>query len=164
MIFERLLTYFPQVGTILTRMEFAREAGPFDPTLSGDNDWDWLLRIARLHPIGAVEVPVMLFRQRDQPDEQLSWRRYPAVRLIFRRHTADLDFLDRVRLEPILWRHRGWWADLFLRYSVEHWQSGDRCRAARSAVYAIRCSPVHAAIGCIRRTVIFLGAKVSITR
>ena len=50
MILHRLLSYFPQVGTILTRLDIAREAGDFDESLSGDNDWDWLLRIAHRHP------------------------------------------------------------------------------------------------------------------
>ncbi|MAT06301.1 MAG: hypothetical protein CL424_14785 [Acidimicrobiaceae bacterium] len=151
MIFDRLLTYFPQVGTILTRMEHAREAGAFDGSLPGDNDWDWILRIASRYPIGAVEVPVMMFRQRDEPQEDLAWRRFPAISEIFRRHTAPLPLADRVRLQPALWRHRGWCASIFLNHTQDNWRQGERRRAARSAVYAVRCSPVHAVVETARR-------------
>lgn len=151
MILDQLLGYFPQVATILTRMSAAREAGAFDPSLPGDNDWDWLLRIARRHPIGVVETPVMLFRQRDSAQEHLAWRRFPAVTTIFRRHTADLPLARRVRLQLVLWRVRGWWASLFLIYADQHWAGGERRRAARSAWYALRASPPHLVVGLARR-------------
>ncbi len=151
MLFEALLTYFPQVGTILTRMSAAREAGDFDPGLTGDNDWDWLLRIARRHPIGRVEQTVLLFRQRDSLDEALAWRRFPATVQIFHRHTRPLGFLKAMRLRPILWRHRGWWATVyFLRYAQMHYASGNYKRAYRSLFYALRCSLPHTVYNCMR--------------
>lgn len=152
-IFEDLLGYFPQVGTILTRMEAARDAGAFDPGLTGDNDWDWLLRIARRAPIGAVEVPVLLFRQRFEAHEELTWKRLPATTEIFRRHTSALPSRDRLRLRPVLWRHRGWAAGIFLNHAQTNWQAGDRRRAVRSVGYAVRSSPVHAAAEVLRRAV-----------
>lgn len=151
MIFDRLLSYFPQVGTIVTRMDRAREAGPFDASLSGDNDWDWLLRIASRHPIGTIEVPVMMFRQRNEPQEELAWSRFPAIRRIYRRHTASLPFVDRVRLEPTLWRHRGWCSSVFLNHAQKNWRHGDRRRAARSVMYAVRASPAHTVAEASRR-------------
>jgi glycosyltransferase involved in cell wall biosynthesis len=149
-IFEELLTYWPQVGTILTRTTVAREAGDLDPTLSGDTDWDWLLRVARRHPIGRVEQPVLLFRQRGAAEEELSWRRFPAMLTIFHRHTRPLGFLKRMKLRPILWRHRGWWAGNFLDYARRNYAEGARERAYRSLYYAFRCSLPHALLGCIR--------------
>lgn len=146
-IFEELLTYFPQVATILTRMEVAREAGDFDPSLTGDNDWDWLLRIARRYPIGRVAEPVLLFRNREKADEQLAWRRFPAVITIFNRHTRDLGLIKRLKLRPILWRHRGWWATAyFLTYARMNFQNGNRERGMRSVYYACRASLVHTII------------------
>lgn len=153
MIMHRLLTYFPQVGTILTRLSAAREAGDFDASLPGDNDWDWLLRIARRHPIGAVETPVLLFRQRIEPHEDITWRRLPATRTIFRRHTADLPWTTRVRLEPILWRHRGWASSIFLNYAQDHWREGDRRSALRSLGYAARTSLPHLVVESGRRAI-----------
>jgi glycosyltransferase involved in cell wall biosynthesis len=97
-IFEELLTYWPQVGTILTRASVAREAGDLDPTLSGDTDWDWLLRIARYHQIGRIEQPVLLFHQRGTAEEELSWRRFPAMITIFHRHIKSLGFTKRLKL------------------------------------------------------------------
>ena len=149
-IFEELLTYWPQVGTIVTRAAVAREAGDLDPTLSGDTDWDWLLRIARHHPIGRIEQPVLLFRQRATAEEELSWRRFPALLTIFHRHTKPLGFVKRMKLQPILWRHRGWWASNFLDYARINYAKAEHKRAYRSMYYAFRCSPPHALIGCLR--------------
>jgi glycosyltransferase involved in cell wall biosynthesis len=149
-IFEELLTYWPQVGTIVTRASVAREVGNFDPTLSGDTDWDWLLRIARHHPIGRIEQPVLLFRQRATAEEELSWRRFPAMVTIFHRHTKPLGFVKHMKLQPILWRHCGWWASNFLDYARRNYTKGEHKRAYRSLYYAFRCSPPHALIGCLR--------------
>jgi hypothetical protein len=149
-IFEELLTYWPQVGTIVTRASVAREAGDLDPTLSGDTDWDWLLRVARRYPIGRIEQPVLLFRQRATAEEELSWRRFPALLTIFHRHTKPLGFIKRMKLQPILWRHRGWWASTFLSYARINYAKEEHKRAYRSLYYAFRCSPPHALIGCLR--------------
>ena len=149
-IFEALLTYFPQVGTILTRTAIAREAGDIDPTLMGDTDWDWLLRIAKRHPIGAIEQPVLLFRQRVKAEEESAWRRFPAMARIFLRHTRSLSLLKQLKLRPILWRHRGAWASGFLMYAQMNYTNGEYRRAYRSLYYAFRCSPLHALRGCIR--------------
>ena len=149
-LFEELLKYWPQVGTILTRRDVAREAGEMDPALSGDTDWDWLLRIARRHPIGRIEQPVLLFRQRDGAEEELAWRRFPAMVTIFRRHTRDLPLARRLCLEPILWRHRGWWASHFLGYAHMNAAAGKLRQARQSLWYAFRCSPAHALAGCLR--------------
>ncbi len=149
-IFEDLLTYWPQVGTILTRADAAREAGDMDPTLTGDTDWDWLLRIAKRYPIGRIEQPVMLFRQRNKAEEDQAWRRYPAMATIFKRHTRSLSLFKQLQLRPILWRHRGWWASQFLHFARMHAASGNSQRAYRSLYYAFRCSPPHALRGCLR--------------
>lgn len=149
-LFEDLLSYWPQVGTIVTRTTIAREAGEMDASLSGDTDWDWLLRVARRHQIGRVEQPVLLFRQRSTAEEQLSWRRFPAMVTIFRRHTRPLGLITQLRLRPILWRHRGWWAAAFLNYARMNYAAGAHARAYRSIYYALRCSPPHALLGCLR--------------
>lgn len=149
-IFEELLGYWPQVGTIVTRAAVAREAGDLDPALTGDTDWDWLLRVARRHPIGRVEQPVILFRQRGGAEEELSWRRFPAMVTIFNRHTRPLGLAKWLKLQPILLRHRGWWCAQFLNYARMNYAAGERGRAYRSLLYAFRCSPAHALAGCLR--------------
>ena len=149
-IFEDMLVDWPQVGTLLTRREVALEAGDFDPSLTGDNDWDWLLRIAKRHQIGRISDQVLLFRQREEPEESLAWRRFPALLKIFRRHTRSLSIIKRVQLSPILWSHRGWWAGHLLKFAQINYNKGQRKRAYRSLYYAFRCSPPHALRGCLR--------------
>jgi glycosyltransferase involved in cell wall biosynthesis len=145
-IFEDLLTYFQQLGSVVVRTAVAREAGPFDPTLISEEDWDWLLRIARRHPIGRLEQATVLFRQRGDGDEALSWRRLPDTLRVFRRHTRDLSVARRIKLERVLWAHRGWYASLFVRNARYHAGRGDRTRAARCVRYAVLSSPVHVAV------------------
>ena len=149
-IFEDVLTYFPQIGTMLTRATAIADVGGMDGSLTGDTDWDWVLRIARRHPIGRVPVPVVLFRQRGDIAETMSWRRYPAMVTIFKRQTAALAPVTRLRLRPILWRHRGWWSGNFLDYARRNWRDGNRRRAFTSLWYAFRASPPHLAVGLVR--------------
>lgn len=149
-IFEHLLTYFPQVGTILTRAAVAREIGDMDPNLTGDVDWDWILRVAKRYQIGAIEQPVLLFRQRPSAVEESSWRRFPALSQIFKRHTRSLGLLQQLKLRPILWRHRGAWSYGFLMAAQMNYANGEHTRALRSLYYAFRCSPLHAVVNCLR--------------
>jgi glycosyltransferase involved in cell wall biosynthesis len=149
-IFEDILAYMPQVATILTRTSAAREAGDMDPTLTGDTDWDWLLRIAWKHPIGRFERPVMLFRQRKNMNEDFAWRRFPATVRVFRRHARKLTLEKRIRVEKILWKHRGQWSASFFGMARSRHESGDKWRALRSTYYALRASPLHAVVLAMR--------------
>ena len=150
MIFEDLLGYMPQVATILTRASAAREAGDMDPTLTGDTDWDWLLRLAWKYPIGRIEKPVMLFRQRQSTNEDFAWRRYPATVRVFRQHAQKLSFAKRLKLTRVLWRHRGQWSASFFGIARAQLASGDKRRALRSTLYALRASPLHTAMNAMR--------------
>ena len=145
-ILTDLLAYTPQIATVLTRAEVARAAGPFDPLLPGGEDWDWILRIAGRFPIGRIETPVMRFRMRSDPEEALDWKRFPALKTIFRRHTRHMAVSERIRVRPILWRHRGRAASRFVLYAQENWELGHRRRALASLNYAFRCSPAHTAV------------------
>jgi glycosyltransferase involved in cell wall biosynthesis len=152
-IVNDLLRYFPQIGTIVTRTSVARSVGDMDSSLPGDPDWDWVLRVAERHQIGRIEVPVVLFRQRGEPEEEQCRRRFPAMPLIFKRHTAQLSLWERIRVRPILWRHRGWCAGVFLNHAGANWRNGRRRRALRSISYAVRWSPPHTAVEGCRRLV-----------
>jgi len=149
-VFEDILSYFPQIGTVLVRADVAREVGPLDETLTGDSEWDWNLRIARHSQIGRVAEPVLLFRQRGTAEEALMWRRWPSTVVIFKRHTASLPLLQRLRLRPKLWRHRGFYAGVFLWFAEMNWEAGRRRRALHSVLYAFGCSPPHAVVGLTR--------------
>ena len=133
-----------------TRTAIAREIGDIDPALTGDADWDWLLRIAKRYPIGAIEQPVLFFRQRVTVEESRRGAASRAMGRIFHRHTRSLSFLKQLKLRPIFWRHRGAWASGFLMCAQMNYASGDYKRAYRSLYYAFRCSPPHALLGCLR--------------
>jgi glycosyltransferase involved in cell wall biosynthesis len=143
-ILSDLLAYAPQIATVVTRTDLAREVGPFDRSVPGGEDWDWILRVAGRHQVGRVAAPVMQFRTRTDPEEELDWKRFPALVTIFRRHTRDLPFAERVRVRPKLWRQRGFFAWRFIQHAEQNWKAGRRDRTARSLAYAFRCSPPHA--------------------
>jgi glycosyltransferase involved in cell wall biosynthesis len=142
-IFEDLLTYWPQLGCVVVRTAVAREVGSFDTTLISEEDWDFLLRIARRYPIGRIEDVAVLFRQRGDGDEQLAWERFPHSLRAFHRHTHDLPTAKRLRLQRVIWAHRGALAAEFFHYAQYHSRRGNRSRALRCVGYAMRASPVH---------------------
>lgn len=144
-IFDDLLTYWPQVGSVVVRSSVVRAVGDFDTSLVSEEEWDWILRIARRYPIGRVEVPVLLFRQRGYGDDDVAWRRFPDTMKVFRRHTRDrdADLARKVRFQRLLWSHRGWYAAGFVHSARYHAQQGDRRRAMRCLRYAVRSSPLH---------------------
>jgi glycosyltransferase involved in cell wall biosynthesis len=142
-IFEDLLRYWTQLGSVVVRSSVAREVGGFDTSLIAEEDWDWLMRIARRYPIGRIEEVAVLFRQRGYGDEKLSWRRLPDSLRAFHRHTRHYAPLRRLALQRILWAHRGGYAAEFLLHSQYHAQRGDRRRALRCLYYGMRSSPVH---------------------
>jgi hypothetical protein len=160
-IFDELLTYVPQVATVVTRRSVANEVGDMDPSLPGDSDWDWILRVAARYPIGRVEKPVMLFRQRSASNIEQSWRRFPAVRTIFRRNTRSLGIVERARLEPVLRKIHGQWSWEFARDAIQYWHAGDRRRAMRAATYSFRASPPHSVLTFVRAFAGSIAAKRS---
>lgn len=150
MIFEDILAYWPQIGTLLMRAHIIRELGDFDQSLTGDSDWDWFLRIAWRYPIGRIEQALLLFRQRDSSYETLAWKRFPAMLKIFHRHTKQLSLLKRLQLRPILWHHRGWWSALFLQFAKTHADKKNYQQMLLCIYYATCCSPPHTMLNLLR--------------
>jgi glycosyltransferase involved in cell wall biosynthesis len=142
-IFDDLLTYWPQLGSVVVRAAVVREIGGFDIALRSEEEWDWMLRIARRYPIGRIEQPVVLFRQRGYGDEALAWQRLPDTLAVFHRHTRDRDLTRRLRLQRVIWAHRGWYAASFMQNAWYHGGKGDTRRALRCLRYALWTSPVH---------------------
>ncbi len=149
-ILEDLLTYFPQIGTVLTRRIVFSETGGFLRHVDGD-DWDLYLQTAQRWPIGRVDDVAMLFRQRvGLAEESQQWRRSRGNLPTFLLNTQHLPLVERIRLRPVLWRMRGWNASVFVRYARMNWASGERVRAIRSLGYAFRWSPLHTPLNIIR--------------
>lgn len=150
-ILEDLLSYWPQIGTVLTRREVFSEIGGFVAYYEGDDEWDVFLRTARRWPIGRIPDPAMLFRQRvGVAEEEQHWRRTRGEIEIFRNNTSHLSLRRRARLRPVLWRTRGWQSALFVRYAVMNARAGRWRRAAKSVLYAMRWSPVHTPLNLVR--------------
>jgi glycosyltransferase involved in cell wall biosynthesis len=149
-IFDDMLYYWPQLGAVVVRAGVAREIGDFDRSLQSEEEWDWLLRIAQRYQIGRVQVPVMLFRQRGYGDEAVAWRRLPDTIKVFHRHTRRFSIQSRVRLQKIIWGHRGWYAANFIYSARHHASSGARLRALRCLRYALATSPAHAVLVLVR--------------
>ena len=149
-VHEDFLGHLPQLGAVVVRRQAALAIGPQDPSLLSDQDWDWLLRLARRYQVGFVERPLALFRQRGYDDEALAWRRFPTMLKVFRRHSGRYSSLQRVRLMRVLLRHRGWYAAIFLHHAGHHARAGRRARALRCIAYAVRASLPHTALNLLR--------------
>lgn len=149
-IFEDLLTYWPQLGCVVARTDVARDVGGFDTSLISEEDWDWLLRIAQRYPVGRIDDVAVRFRQRGDGDERLSWRRLPDSLRVFRRHTRHYPALQRLRLQRIIWAHRGAYAAEFLGHARYHLRRGERQRSLKCLGYAVRASPGHTAVLLLR--------------
>ena len=87
---KMLSGYFPQIGSLLVRSNARGRIGLFDNCLTGGQDLDWMLRIARQHKLGFVSVPSVLFRTK--PDgiyDEVYRRRAHFDRVVFLRHALS---------------------------------------------------------------------------
>ncbi len=148
-IFMDLLTYWPQIGTLVVRALVAREVGDMDLGLRSEEEWDWILRIAQQHQIARIAQPVMLFRQRLE-DEELCWERLNYTIKVFQRRIRHFNLFKRLILQRIIWKHRGWYCGKFLNEAYLYHKKGRRNMTLRCIYYAFRTSPFHAFRGCFR--------------
>ena len=68
-LFEPLLvenTIFAGIGALVRSCVF-EAVGGFDPSLPAIEDWDWLQRVARLYDFVAVDEPLFIYHDADQP-------------------------------------------------------------------------------------------------
>lgn len=87
---KMLSGYFPQIGSLLVRSKGLRRIGLFDNRLTGGQDLDWMLRIARQRRLGFVNVPSVLFRTKpDGAFDELYRRRAHFDRVVFLRHALS---------------------------------------------------------------------------
>jgi glycosyltransferase involved in cell wall biosynthesis len=87
LIRKMLSGYFPQIGCLLVRSNARGRIGLFDNQLTGGQDLDWMLRIARHRRLGFVSIPSVLFRTKpDGVFDDLYRRRAHFDRVVFLRH------------------------------------------------------------------------------
>jgi glycosyltransferase involved in cell wall biosynthesis len=87
---KMLSGYFPQIGSLLMRSNARGRIGLFDNRLTGGQDLDWMLRIARQHKLGFVRVPSVLFRTKpDGVYDEVYRRRAHFDRVVFLRHALS---------------------------------------------------------------------------
>jgi glycosyltransferase involved in cell wall biosynthesis len=87
---KMLSGYFPQIGSVLVRSTARGRIGLFDNRLTGGQDLDWMLRIARQHKLGFVSVPSVLFRTKpDGVYDEVYRRRAHFDRVVFLRHALS---------------------------------------------------------------------------
>lgn len=103
-LLRRMLSgYFPQIGAVVARTRVREQIGGFDEKLTGGEDLDWLLRLARKDQLGFTATPGVLFRsrRRDSYDDiQLERAKYD--RKVFLRHAlpewrlwrSPMDFMN----------------------------------------------------------------------
>jgi glycosyltransferase involved in cell wall biosynthesis len=149
-ILEDLLTYYPQVGTVLSRREVVEQLGGHNHRYEGDEEWDFFLRTAKRWQIGRCDDVVLYFRQREQAEEHQQWRRTKNSREIFHHAIAHLPLFARLRLRPRLWRMRGNLAWQFVFYAKVNLRNREFGRAARSIGYALSWSPPHTLVNIVR--------------
>jgi glycosyltransferase involved in cell wall biosynthesis len=140
--------YYPQIGATVCRMSVRESVGGQDPTLFGDQDWDWHLRLARTHRVGFVERPCLLFRQRPPSggQEEGEWRRLGDHRRTLWRNARAAGWrrLPPWSLAAVAFRQRGAYSAAFADYAKAHARARDRSAMWRAFRRSLVASPLHA--------------------
>lgn len=147
-VYANFLHDYPQIGATVVRTRVRETIGLFDETLLGDQDWEWHLRLARTHLVGFVAEPAVLFRQRPAGSyDSLMWRRLGYTRKVLYRTLTQsgprrLSAAESLRF---VMRHHGLYYSFFKHSASSHLQLGERSAAWGALLFALACSPVHAA-------------------
>jgi glycosyltransferase involved in cell wall biosynthesis len=147
-LLRRMLSgYFPQIGAILVRMRVHREIGGFDPRLTGGEDLDWMLRIARRGQVGYAQVPCVLFtHRRIGTFDKLQLTRLKFDRLVFHRYALRWWRLWRSPMEfsraysgTVMHYYR-----YFVDAALERARLGERWSALSAIRHAVCIFPLRA--------------------
>jgi hypothetical protein len=147
MLRTMLSDFYPQIGTVLARIEVRDAVGQFDESLIAGQDLDWLLRMARGRSLGFVAMPSVLVRARP-------WGSYDALQ------RARIGYARRVFLRHALPEWRIWGTpsafcraysgammhlyNYFSDAASERAEGGERKGALRAIATAFRIFPLRA--------------------
>jgi glycosyltransferase involved in cell wall biosynthesis len=148
-LFLSFFSYYPQCGATVVRTRVRDSVGGQDPKLFGDQDWDWHLRLARLHRIGFVPVHCLLFRQRPPSggQEMGEWRRLGDHRRTLWRNAraAGWKRMPPWLLAKVALKQRGGYTAAFCDYAKMHAAAGQQRASWRAFSRGVVASPPHAA-------------------
>ena len=98
--------------------------------------------MAEQYLVGYVDTPVLMYRTRESHS---SLGHCAQTTVVFNRHLRSFSFTERLRLKPVLWQRRGWYAWSFLEQVGEYRQQRRYRLAAKAMWNAVRTSPLHIA-------------------
>lgn len=153
-IFKLMLSgFFPQLGGTVVRRALVDTVGLMDETLTGDQDWDWQLRIAQDHPVAIVDTPCVLFRGKEPGgSDALIEMRVGFTRKVFFRHALP----NRRRWTTIVSMVRSYFSTVehyyyyFLESAERHRSLGRPKEAGRALRFALTTYPTRFVRSCLK--------------
>lgn len=104
-LFWRLLEgNFIHVPSVLVRKNLVEEAGRFDTTVPGVEDWMLWLSLSARHRVESVSTPVAIYRQYNQQSNQMSSNRAHMCTVSARVQAKALDFQRARAADPAVRR------------------------------------------------------------
>ena len=129
-VFWQLLTQnFIPSGSVIFRRSCLFSSGLFNRSLAGIDDWDLWLRIAAIHPVTALEQPVLIWRRPSPISDQGSARAVEIVRLSTRQFRQGWLKMSRVAEAPSQMKRKA------ARQFSQNMASHLACAALRSLSY-----------------------------
>ena len=129
-VFWQLLTQnFIPSGSVIFRRSCLFSCGLFNRVLAGIDDWDLWIRIAAIHPVAALDEPVLIWRRPSPISDQGSARAVEIVRLSTRQFRQGWLKMSRVAEAPSKVRRKA------ARQFSQNMASHLACEALRSLSY-----------------------------
>lgn len=147
--FEFSLHHNVSINTVVARRTIVIEAGMFDESLVGSEDWDLQLKVAAKWPIAGILQVSTLLRQspaNSQSSASLSARFRDTMKVLKRARKLRSTPLSIRQRTTLTWPERGWYAYRFTVAAKEALERGDLADSRRSLGWAMRSSPVHATL------------------
>lgn len=121
---EVLIGHIVVPGAIVARTDAVRAIDGFDETLHSAEDWGFFLCLARHGQVGYAPVLSLLVRSHPEirsytmsRGEDVSWRTFHDVLIVFRRHTSDLPLAARIHATRVMVKRRGWFSGRLIGYA-----------------------------------------------